>query len=429
MSRRREVVITGMGIISSLGTGLDSHWQHLVKKATGIRQVTQGRVATPLQYAGRVEVSGLPPDAPDALLKQERLMSPSSLLGLWAVDEAVRQSGLDLLQIRPGRKALYIGAGDYTKVGYHDYYPALQDARLEDGKTIDYELLNRATLHKVNPFVLLEWLTNNLVAFVSLRYKVQGPNTILASHSPCGGQALELAIRSLVRGDADVAIVVGACCWVTPIPLFEMDTLGLLSQCRDGARSFRPFDRRRDGFIAGEGAAALVLETSDLARGRDATILGTILGFGDFTEVSRVGGLGLPMEACEQAMAMALKEADCLPKDLSFICPHGNGTRKGDRSELTAITRLLGSDRASVVVCGLKSYTGHMGAASDIAEIALGLTALKNGLVPATLNFEKAEGGFEELQVVGDHRQVTGTRFLSLSQGFGGQSVAVVVSL
>ncbi|MBF8279179.1 MAG: fabF1 [candidate division NC10 bacterium] len=135
------------------------------------------------------------------------------------------------------------------------------------------------------------------------------------------------------------------------------------------------------------------------------------------------------MEACEQAMAMALKEADCLPKDLSFICPHGNGTRKGDRSELTAITRLLGSDRASVVVCGLKPYTGHMGAASDIAEIALGLTALKNGLVPATLNFEKAEGGFEELQVVGDHRQVTGTRFLSLSQGFGGQSLAVVVSL
>ena len=311
-----------MGVVSSLGTGLDAHWRHLVEKTTGIRQIGRAEPSMPLQYGGRVGPYELPPDAPDTLLKQQRFISPSSRLGLGAVSEAVRQSGLDLLQIRPERKALYIGTGDYTKVGYHDYYPALQAARLEDGGTIDCELLNRATLHKVNPFVLLEWLTNNLVAFVSLLYKIQGPNTILASHSPCGMEALELASRSLLRDRADVAIVVGTCCWVTPIPLFEMDTLGLLSRCHDGPRSFRPFDRRRDGFIAGEGAAALVLETSGPAIGRDATILGRLQGCGSFTEVSPAGGFSVPAGACEQAMTMAIQEAGCQPPDLEIGRAH-----------------------------------------------------------------------------------------------------------
>jgi len=429
MTRHGEVVITGMGVVASLGSGLDAHWQHLVGKRTGIRQVTQAPLSKALQYAGRVEPNELPADTPAAILKQQRFMSPTSRLGLGAVSEAVRQSGLGLHQIRPERKALYIGTGDYSKAGYRDYYPALLDARLGDGETIDCELLNRATLHKVNPFVLLEWLTNNLVAFASLLCAVQGPNTTLASHSPCGAEALELASRSLLSGRADVAIVIGTCCWVTPITLFEMDTLGLLSQCHDGERSFRPFDRRRDGFIAGDGAAALILETSDLALKRDATILGRILGFGSFTEVRPAGSFSVPIEACERAMTTAILEADCQPGDLAFICPHGSGTRKGDRSELTAVARVLASDRASVPVCGLKPYTGHMAAASDIAEIALGLTALRNGLVPATLNFERAERGLEALRLSGDHLPTTGTRFLSLSQGFGGQSVAAVLSL
>lgn len=428
MTRDGDVVITGLGLVSSLGRGLDLHWQRLLERTTGIRAIPQGNQETALEYAGQIDGDELLPDTPDVILKQQRFLSPSSRFGLSAVHEAVRQSGLDFLQIRPERKALYVSTGDYSKVGYHDYYPALQEARPDDGEAIDCDRLNQATLHKVNPFVLLEWLTNNLVAFVSSLYKVQGPNTTLSSQSPCGAQGLELAARSLWRGPADVAIVVGTCCWTTAIPLFEMNTLGLLSRCQEGARSFRPFDRRRDGFIAGDGAAALVLETADLARERNATILGTVLGFGSFTEVSPTQGFGPPTGACEKAMAAALREAGCGPRELAFICPHGNGTQKGDRSELTAIARLLDADRATVPLSGFKPYTGHMGAASDLGEIALGLTGLENGLIPATLNFERAEKGLEDLQVVSDHRPTRGAHFLSLSQGFGGQSHAVVIS-
>jgi len=418
-----------MGIVSSLGTTLDAHWQAFLKKSTGIRQVRGEPNPLPLRYAGTVEQYALPSGTPEAVLKQERFMSPSSRLALGAVGNAVAQSGLDLLQIRPERKALYIGTGDYSKVGLPDYYPALREAGVAERQPIDCETLNQATLHTVNPFVLLEWLTNNLVAFVSLLYKAQGPNTTLSSQSPCGAQALELATRRLLRGDADVAIVVGNCAWTNPIPLFEIDTLGLLSHCHDGPSSFRPFDRRRDGFIAGEGAAALILETLEFARERKANLLGTICGFGSFTQVGATGGFGLPVESCVKAIAAALREAEIGPKDLAFISPHGNGTRKGDRSELAAINALLGAERGSVPVCGMKPYTGHMGAASDLAEIALGLTALEKGLVPATLNFHRADKGLEEIDVMADHRPTTGRYLLSMSQGFGGQSVAVVVSL
>lgn len=429
MPDAREVVITGMGAVTCLGSGLESHWQNLLKKATGIRGTKEVSLPKPLQYAGRVDNPELPSDTPEGILKQGRFMSPTTRFGLIAVREAVNQSGLDLLKVPRERKALYLGAGDYSKVGMHDYYPALQDAFKADMDTIDYELLNQATLHKVNPFILLQSLTNNLIAFVSSLYQAQGPNTTLASQSPCGAQALELATRSLLRGDADVAIVMGACRWTTPIPLFEMDRLGLLSSCRDGAHSFRPFDRRHDGFIAGEGAAALIIETGDHARQRDAAVLGRVLGFGNFTEVTPLGGLGAPAEAAGKAMNLALQEAETRPKDLAFICPHGNATKKGDRAELGAIGNLLAADRAEVPVSGLKSYTGHVGAASDIAEIALGLMALRRGMIPATLNFEKAEKEFEEIHVTADHRPTAGSRFLSLSQGFGGQSSAVVVSL
>jgi 3-oxoacyl-[acyl-carrier-protein] synthase II len=239
---------------------------------------------------------------------------------------------------------------------------------------------------------------------------------------------VELAARSILRGQADVAIVAGTCTWIGPISLFEMDTIGLLSQCHDGARSVRPFDRRRDGFITGEGAAALVLEAPDLARRRGASVLGTLRGFGSFTQVNPTGGLGIPAEATEKAVAASLREAGIAPAGLAFVSPHGNGTRKGDHAELLALARVLDSAAGSVPVCGLKPYTGHMGAASDIAEIALGLVALRHGLLPATLNFGATDKDFSSLQVIGEHRPTVGKHFLSMSQGLGGQSFAAAVS-
>jgi 3-oxoacyl-[acyl-carrier-protein] synthase II len=425
----RIPAITGMGVISSLASSLDGHWQRILEGATGIRELGGEDVPRPLRFAGRVDDAGLPPDTPPEVLKQGRLISPSSRLGLRAVDEAVRGSGLDLAQIAPARKALYIGAADYSKAGYRDFYAAFREAGVGAGRTVDAERINRATLHTVDPFFLLEGLTNNLVAFVSRRYQLQGPNTTLASHSPCGAQALELAARSLLEDQADVAIVVGTCVWSQVVSLFDLDALGVLSRCREGSTSFRPFDARRDGFIAGDGAAALVLEPLGRARARGARVRGCIRGLASFTDGAvAAGGLGVSVETVRRALVGALDEAGVRPKELAFLSPHGSGTRQGDRVELAAIAELLDGDRAMRPISGLKPYTGHMGAASDIAEIALTLVALENGLAPATPNFRTPEAGFEPVDVVTAHRPIAGRHVLSMSQGLGGQSLAVVVT-
>jgi 3-oxoacyl-[acyl-carrier-protein] synthase II len=424
----RVPAITGMGMISSLASSLDDHWHRVLQGATGIRELGDEHVPRALRYAGRVDDDGLPPDTPPEVVKQRRLISPSSRLGLRAVDEAVRGSGLDMLQISPARRALYIGAADYSKAGLRDFYPALREAGVGAGDAVDAERVNQGTLHTVDPFFLLESLTNNLVAFVSLRYQLQGPNTTLASHSPCGAQALELAARSLLQEEADVAVVVSTCVWSPFLSLFDLDGLGLLSQCREGSSSFRPFDRKRDGFIVGDGAAAIVLEPLGRARARGARVLGSIQSAVSFTEASATAGLGVSVETVTRTLVTGLEEAGLRPRDLAFISPHGSGTRKGDRVELSAIAKLVDSDRAATPISGMKPFTGHMGAASDLGEIVLALTALGRGLVPATLNFRTPEAGFEGIDVVTEHRRVTARHVLSMSQGLGGQSLAIVVS-
>ena len=420
--------ITGIGLISSLAPSVQGHWQQVLQLATGIRQFAGEDVPPALRYGGRVDDDGLPTDTPAEVLKQGRLISAASRLALRAVAEAVHSSGLDVLQIPPGRKALYIGAADDSKGDYQDFYQAFREAGVSPDRAIDAEHINRATLHTVNPFFLLEGLTNNLVAFASRRYQLQGPNTTLASHSPCGAQALDLACRSLVQNEADVAIVVGVCVWSRFVPQFDLDALGLLSQCRDGSRSFRPFDQRRDGFIAGDGAAALVLEPLGPARARGARVFGCVRGLASFTDGSDTRNLGVSVETTRRTITAALDEAGTRPDEIAFISPHGSGTRDGDRVELSAIAEFLGCNRAVTPISAMKPYTGHMGAASDIAEIALTLIALENELAPATLNFQTADAEFEAIDIVAQHRRIAVRHALSMSQGLGGQSLAIVVS-
>jgi len=287
--------------------------------------------------------------------------------------------------------------------------------------------LNKSTLGKVNPFFMLESLSNNLFSFLSAVFEFMGPNTSLASQSPSGSQALELAARRVRCGEADVALAVGCGNWVTEIPMYEMKGLGILSRCRRGEQSFRPLDRERDGFIPGEGGAAMLLEDAEHANRRGAAILGEVKGLGNCIEPPAGKGLSVPSRVSARAMRAALDEAGVDAGDLAFICPHGSGTKKGDRSELESIAEILGGRRSEVPVCALKPYTGHMGAASDLGEIVLGVCAVADGIVPGTPNFSRAESGFEDLMISASTQRTSGTSFLSVSYGIIGQSSTVLV--
>ena len=427
--KERDVVITGMGLLSPLGIGVEENWENVKALKTGIGYYPQDGSPAFMHYMGKVREFEAEKDISHKLMAQMKFLNRGSVLGLSAAREAVAVSGMNLDEIAPGKRALYIASGDTTKVGYDFIYPAMKDATQGKWQEVNSETLNRSAVDKVNPFFLLESICNNLFSFLSAFFEFMGSNTTLASHSPHGGNALELACRSIVLGRADIALAVGCGNWITEIPLYEMDGLGILSRCRQGVHSYRPFDRRRDGFIPGEGGAALFLEAADIAKKRGAKIWGKIEGFGNCIEFIKDQSMTVPSHVMSRNITLALEDAGCDLADLSFICPHGSGSQKGDRSELNSIRKVWGPKSSEIPVCGMKAYTGHLGAASDLAEIIFSIRSATEHMVPATLNFIETDLEFADLRIAGTPRRCDRKRFLSSSYGIGGQSSSVIVEV
>ncbi|MBA4373683.1 MAG: hypothetical protein C0402_12590 [Thermodesulfovibrio sp.] len=422
----REIVITGIGLISPLGRTASENWENMKAMKTGIGYYPREGMPAFLEHLGKVTDLTLPGDIPPKIAGQLKFLNRGALLGFTAAHEAAAGAALRSSETPPSRRALYVASGDFTKVGYDFLYPAIKDAT-EGSNSIDFEKLNEAALSKVNPFFLLESLSNNLFSFLSSYLECMGPNTSLASLSPCGGYALELACRSISQNRADIAVAVGYGNWISDIPLYEVRELGIISRCKDGVHSFRPFDRRRDGFITGEGGATLVLEAAESAKKRGAAILGKINSTANCIEFTSASGFTVPPMVSKRCIHLALNNAGSTVGDLAFITPHGSGTQKGDASELESIAKVFEEAGTQVPVCGMKSYTGHLGAASDIAEVILGLLAVKEGIAPATLNFREADAAHMNLLLAGKHQVSEKRQFLSTSYGVGGQSSSVVV--
>ncbi|MGC2063670.1 MAG: beta-ketoacyl synthase N-terminal-like domain-containing protein [Thermodesulfovibrionales bacterium] len=423
----RDVVITGMGLISPLGRTASENWQNMKAMKTGISHYPREGMPAFLEYLGKVTELALPGDIPQKITGQLKFLNRGALLGFAAAHEATAAAAVQVSDISPSRRSLYVASGDFTKVGYDFLYPAIRDASGGSGRAINFEKLNEATLGKVNPFFLLESLSNNLFSFLSAYLECMGPNTSLASLSPCGGYAIELACRSIRHNRSDIAVAVGYGNWISDIPLYEIRELGIISRCRDGIHSFRPFDHRRDGFITGEGGATLVLEAAESAAKRGVPILGRIRSTANCIEFTSASGFTVPPMVSRRCIGMALESSGSTVRDLAFITPHGSGTQKGDSSELQSMAKVFEEAGTQVPVCGMKSYTGHLGAASDIAEVVLGLLAVKEGIAPATLNFREGDPAYAGLMLAGRHQPSEKRQFLSTSYGVGGQSSSVVV--
>ncbi|MEE9240423.1 MAG: beta-ketoacyl synthase N-terminal-like domain-containing protein [bacterium] len=427
----REIWITGWGMNTPLGGGAKETWEAIRSGGRGIERHPQ-QEEWPLPenylYYGVVEGFEEPPEVPPKLTSQRKFLCRGSVLGLHAVREAIAHAGLDMGSLPPERKALFIGSGDLTRASYLDFHQAMKSQAGPEWKKPEYDALNEAALHQVNPFFLLEGLTNNLFSYLSALYEIMGTNGSMSSLSSCGSQALECCERALRWGEADIGLVVGCGSWIDQYIRFELDGLGMLSRALSGADSYRPFDRRRDGFFPAEGAAVLVLEAAETARERDARPLGRVLGTGNFQEVSTSDHLAVPSKSIPRVCRSAMNGAEFPPEELAFILPHGSGTKKGDHFELRGLKDYLGEDGKQVPLAGWKSYTGHMGSASDVGEMILGLCALEEGVLPPTPGFEQSDREFADLNIAGAECRVGGKAFLSLSHGLGGQSSATLLS-
>lgn len=411
-----------MGLLTPLGRGPEQSWNALAGGSSSLTHDPGDDGPEWMRWAGRVDEFELPENLPRSILSQTRFLNRGGQFGLAAAHDALTQAG-SAEHTSPERRALFLATGDLTAADCESLHPATSLAT--NGKLVDHKQLNRETVARVNPFFLLEGLANNPYAVLAAAFEFEGPGTTLASQSPAGAQALDLAFRSMAGGRSDLALVVGCGSWLSMVPRFEMAGLGLLSRCRDGGRSYRPFNRRRDGFIVGEGAAALVLETEDSARARGATIHAIVESTSCGLEPAP--SLGVAELVTARCMDLALDEAGLTTRDLGFVCPHGSGTRKGDGSEGASLIEIL-DENPELPICALKPYTGHMGAASDIAEVILGILGTSKEIVPATPNFDIGDPGTEGLSISASPQVCTQSRFLSISYGLGGQSVSVVVT-
>lgn len=419
----KGVAITSIGIISPLGLGLKENLEGLLNQKTGIN--SNCVVGSKTLHFGRVNLQIKPPQD-KGLASQFKFLNRGGQLAFVVACETMNEQNISL--IPPEDRAFFLATGDLTNAGEFMYstFKVVLDQRAKD---IDQRKLNKTAINKVNPFFLLESIANNPFSLISAYFELMGENTTVASLSPCGGLALELAARTIRQGRAKIALVIASGSWINPVKLFEMDGLGLLSTCKRGIYSYAPFDKKRDGFLPSEGAAALLIEDEESARQRGARIYGRVWVCKSMCDVTSDTVMTVPRAMTKKVIAHAIREAGLELDQLAFICAHGSGSVKGDRSELKSLEELFDETKTALPVCALKPYTGHMGAASDLADMILSMESLRRGLIPKTLNFTKSDREFEDIPITREAIKTDKRFFMSVSNGLGNLSVATIVEV
>jgi 3-oxoacyl-[acyl-carrier-protein] synthase II len=367
--------VTGLGVVSAYGCGLDSFWCAL----------TNGTPA-----AGRVEPSvfGVAVGAPvrgfvardHVDVKSLRLMAPAVAFGVAAAELAVKDSGFDPATADPVRFGAFVGSRGHG-TDREDLLPAVQLA--SSSGTFEITKFASEGLGRVNPMWLLKGLANNVLYFLALKYNAQGMNNNISLGSVGGTIAIGEAFEGIRRGYVDVALTAGYDSMLDLDRLEMFGNSGLVTAATDPSGAGRPFDRHRDGFVPGEGAAALLLESLDSARARGARIYGEVLGYGAATVPRSKGSLAPSYQGFATALTAALAQAGRQP-DAVFTL--GLATQSSDLDETAALKSVFGASASSIAAPALKSMTGNTLAASGSIEAVAALLALRDGVLPPTIN-------------------------------------------
>ena len=410
------IVVTGLGALTPLGNDVASTWEGLRSGRSGIGTIEQEWAADlPVRFAGQVDV-----DVDSQLTRIElRHMDRSSQLAVIAARQAWEDAGLTFSsenEIDPNRTASVVGTG----IG------GLRSTISQ------WEILKTKGQRRVSPFAVPMLMSNAPAANVGLRIGARAGVHTTVSACASSNEAISLALDMLRAGRADIALVGGAEALIHPLPIVSFAQMQALSKRNDEPqRASRPWDRGRDGFVMGEGSVMLVLETLEHATARGARVHGTIAGSGisaDSYDMVKPDPSGRGQRA---AMRKALADADLAPADINHINAHATSTPAGDVTEAHGIRELLGDDADHVVVTGTKSMTGHLLGAAGALETMATLLALRERIVPPTINLDDPE---DDLGVTIAANEAVGLpsegrlAALNNSFGFGGHNVAVAVT-
>jgi 3-oxoacyl-[acyl-carrier-protein] synthase II len=431
MSRR--VVITGMGWVTPLGTGLDEVWGRLLAGECAVGPVTRFDASTfATNFAAEVKDFSLERFLPDP--ERHAGAGLNSQFALAAAAMAWKQAGLDRAPVDPARIGIYMGAGegpmDFDSFAYTNI--AGWDAAT---RTVNDRAWSETALKRLNPMLELEQEPNQVLTHLAREFGCEGPAFNCMTACAASTQAIGEAFEIIRRGDADAMLAGGAHSMIHPLGMTGFVRLTAMSTRRDDpAHASRPFDASRDGFVMGEGAGVLVLESLESALARGATPLAEVAGFGSSADAFRITDIQPEGKGAISAMSQACRQAGFDPREpgedgrprVHYISAHGTGTQENDKIESLAVKGVFGPLAHQVPFSSVKSMLGHLIQAAGAVEAMTCVMAIQSGWVPPTLNLHNPDPECDLDYVPNrarDLRPAGGVEVcLSNSFGFGGQN-------
>ncbi len=409
MSERR-VVITGMGVLTPLGCDLEVFWKNLLDGKSGIAPVTRFDTTNfDCKIGGEVKDFNPEEFMP---IKETRRTDRFTQYAVGAAKKAVADSGLDLAKADANRIGVLIGSG------------------IGGMETIEEQsaILFKKGPGRVSPFMIPMLIVNMASGYVSMLLGAKGPNLAVVSACATATHALGEAARAIVHNDADAMIAGGSEAAVTQLGYAGFCAMKAMStRNHEPERASRPFDAQRDGFVMGEGAGVCILESLEHARKRHAKIYAEIVGYGITGDAYHMSAPAPEGEGAARSMTMALHHAHLNPEQVDYINAHGTSTPVGDKCETQAIKTVFGAHAKKLAVSSTKSMTGHLLGAAGSVETAVCALAIRDGIVPPTINYENHDPDCDLDYVPNKAREMRVYACVNNSLGFGGHNATLIV--
>jgi 3-oxoacyl-[acyl-carrier-protein] synthase II len=414
----RRVVVTGLGIVSPLGCGVETTWSNILAARSGARRIDDFEVGDlACQIAGRIPLGDYADGKynPDEWMepKEQRKVDPFIVFGMAAADQAIADSGIDLsTNEKQERAGVLIGSGIGGIGGIYEASITLA----EKGP------------RRISPFFIPGRLINLVSGHVSIRHGLKGPNHSVVTACSTGSHAIGDAARLIAFGDADVMVAGGAESPVNRLSVAGFCAVRALSTGFNDTpeKASRPYDKDRDGFVMGEGAGIVVLEEYEQAKARGAKIYGEVIGYGLSGDAHHITAPAEDGNGGYRSMQAALKRAGISPADVDYINAHGTSTPLGDEIELGAVTRLMGDSASRVLMSSTKSAIGHLLGAAGAVEAIFSLLAIRDNIAPPTINLDNpsVESAINLVPRQAIKKEINVA--LSNSFGFGGTNATLV---
>jgi 3-oxoacyl-[acyl-carrier-protein] synthase II len=405
----RRVVITGMGVVTPLGHDLDTFWQNLITGQCGIDTISSFD-ASPFATQAAGEVKNFDPAPAFPSPKDIRRADRYSQFGVYAAWSALKDSGLELAKENCDEIGVFIGSG----IG------GLQTT------TEQLKILLERGPSRLSPFMIPMLISNMASGLVSMYFNLRGPNFATCSACATANHAIGEAWRTIKMGDAQVMFAGGAEAAVIPVGIGGFCAMRAMSTRNDDPKhASRPFDKERDGFVMGEGAGVLVLEELEHAKKRGAKIYCEIAGYGNTADAYHLTTPSPGGEGAARCMKMALRHGRLNLTDVSYINAHGTSTPQGDICETQAIKTVFGDHAKKLVVSSTKGATGHMLGAAGAVEMAACALAIKNSIVPPTINYQVPDPECDLDYVPNTAREMPVNVIINNSFGFGGHNSTI----